>query len=89
VMVCICLGVTMELVYSVYRYQGAVSASIKANRIQRRLILHASSILFSTKLCCRRVGDSPVPGSGAYADSEVGAAAATGLVDSKKITFYV
>ena len=27
---------------------------------------------------CRRVGDSPIPGSGAYADSEVGAAAATG-----------
>ncbi len=29
-----------------------------------------------------------MPGSGAYADSEVGAAAATGLDDSK-ITFYV
>ena len=26
----------------------------------------------------RRVGDSPIPGSGAYADSDVGAAAATG-----------
>lgn len=25
-----------------------------------------------------RVGDSPIPGSGAYADQEVGAAAATG-----------
>ncbi len=29
-----------------------------------------------------------MPGSGAYADSEVGAAAATGLDDSKN-TFYV
>ena len=27
---------------------------------------------------CWRVGDSPIPGSGAYADSDVGAAAATG-----------
>ena len=26
----------------------------------------------------RRVGDSPIPGSGAYADSDVGGAAATG-----------
>ena len=26
----------------------------------------------------RRVGDSPIPGAGAYADTEVGAAAATG-----------
>lgn len=26
----------------------------------------------------RRVGDSPIPGAGAYADSEVGAAVATG-----------
>ena len=26
----------------------------------------------------RRVGDSPIPGAGAYADSQVGAAAATG-----------
>lgn len=26
----------------------------------------------------RRVGDSPIPGSGAYADNEIGAAAATG-----------
>lgn len=26
----------------------------------------------------RRVGDSPIPGSGAYADNEVGGAAATG-----------
>ena len=28
----------------------------------------------------RRVGDSPIPGAGAYADTEVGAAAATGKV---------
>ena len=28
----------------------------------------------------RRVGDSPIPGAGAYADTEVGAAAATGNV---------
>ena len=27
---------------------------------------------------CRRVGDSPIPGSGAYADNNVGGAAATG-----------
>ncbi len=27
---------------------------------------------------CRRVGDSPIPGSGAYVDSEAGGAAATG-----------
>lgn len=27
---------------------------------------------------CRRVGDSPIVGSGAYADNEVGGAAATG-----------
>jgi N4-(beta-N-acetylglucosaminyl)-L-asparaginase len=27
---------------------------------------------------CRRVGDSPIPGAGAYADGTVGAAAATG-----------
>lgn len=26
----------------------------------------------------RRVGDSPIPGAGAYADSDVGAAVATG-----------
>ena len=29
-------------------------------------------------LVCRRVGDSPIPGAGAYADTDVGAAAATG-----------
>ena len=29
-------------------------------------------------LIFRRVGDSPIPGAGAYADSQVGAAAATG-----------
>ena len=28
-----------------------------------------------------RVGDSPIPGSGAYADSEIGGAAATGIGD--------
>jgi len=27
---------------------------------------------------CRRVGDSPIVGSGAYADNEAGVAAATG-----------
>ena len=27
---------------------------------------------------CSRVGDSPIPGSGAYADNNVGGAAATG-----------
>ena len=27
---------------------------------------------------CRRVGDSPIVGSGSYADNEAGAAAATG-----------
>ena len=33
-------------------------------------------------LCmCRRVGDTPIPGAGAFADSEVGAAAATGNGD--------
>lgn len=29
-------------------------------------------------MCYRRVGDSPIPGAGAYADSEVGAAVCTG-----------
>ena len=32
----------------------------------------------------RRVGDSPIPGAGAYADTEVGAAAATGATDSEE-----
>ena len=43
--------------------------SIWINRV------HYIGLLISLK---RRVGDSPIPGSGAYADSNVGGAAATG-----------
>lgn len=34
--------------------------------------------MFSFCLFYRRVGDSPIPGAGAYADATIGAAAATG-----------
>lgn len=38
--------------------------------------------MINTILChCRRVGDSPIPGAGSYADSTVGGAAATGNGD--------
>lgn len=46
----------------------------------QNLLVHLSVdiILLCEWLCFRRVGDSPIPGSGAYADSLVGGAAATG-----------
>lgn len=34
--------------------------------------------IFCSHLMFRRIGDSPIPGSGAYADNTVGGAAATG-----------
>ena len=39
------------------------------------MFLHA---FYNFNVFYRRVGDSPIPGSGAYADSDVGGAAATG-----------
>lgn len=36
------------------------------------------SVTKKSNLCCSRVGDSPIVGAGAYADSSAGAAAATG-----------
>lgn len=35
-------------------------------------------IIFKIIFIFRRIGDSPIPGAGAYADSEVGAATGTG-----------
>lgn len=37
-----------------------------------------NAILLKNTQICSRVGDSPIPGAGAYADNTVGAAAATG-----------
>lgn len=42
----------------------------------KTLILYFISIIIT--IIRRRVGDSPIPGAGAYADSSVGGAAATG-----------
>ena len=48
--------------------------------MQMTLIIIYIPLMITTILIriYRRVGDSPIPGSGAYADSDVGAAAATG-----------
>ncbi|KAM7282213.1 N(4)-(Beta-N-acetylglucosaminyl)-L-asparaginase [Ixodes scapularis] len=42
------------------------------------MVLSTRDVTKEASPVCRRVGDSPIPGAGAYADQEVGGAAATG-----------
>ena len=60
------------------RFQGRLSFSFESKSLNSDLYFHNSNAAFYSLPHQRRVGDSPIPGSGAYADSNVGGAAATG-----------
>lgn len=57
---------------------AATSSNGASHKIPGYVPTKSVQIRIYILLSCRRVGDSPLPGAGAYADNDVGAAVATG-----------